>query len=28
VSHHGLYRMAFEEFFPHDRMVTKTGQVT
>ena len=27
IAHHGLYRMAFEEFFPHDRMVTKTGQV-
>ena len=27
VSHHGLHGMAFKEFFPHARMVTKTGQV-
>jgi hypothetical protein len=25
VSHHGLHRLAFKEFFPHTCMVTKTG---
>ena len=24
IAHHGLHRAAFEELFPHSRMVTKT----
>jgi len=27
VSHHGLYWMAFKEFFPHTCMVTNSGFV-